>query len=594
MSPRRNRLGPSGRALDVGDVVDRCRVERVLTVREGRYTLAEATTPAGATITVEVAARPLADKDLRRRAIRLTKMRRSIDHPNLLPLLSNGRGARTLRWGKAPANAITLAERLQAGRLEPAAAVTLLSQVAGGLETAARRGLLHRELAPNDILVTAEDPPRALITGFGLSVADAPGCRDRGSVADADYLSPEEIRGQAPRPESAVYSLACILVTCLTGSPPYPYDRSLLALHAHLVEEPPRVSERNPRLPAELDAVIAKALHKDPNRRHRSPVGLMRAAQKALAVDAELPVPGLAPLPPLRPVPARPTPAPPEPPAAPAPPAPPASAPPAPPRPAAPRRPVPAARAKPPATSKPPAPAKAPAAPKPPRPPRKRASGSSTKWRAKNRPTGRREAAPPRKPAPRRTPARQPAADAQRPRGEHQTSPRRKRSLLRRLAPGWSAIALLASALAGFAAGSGGADPRTTNATPPIEPPVMEETTPVREPPAVRPVVRKLAKQRTTGRMQLAKAKRPGDQARAADRLASAYHVAHVRLGRLPGAKTKQRRALDRELRFVEDAYSDLAAAASRQRPRAWRAASSDVRARERDLELLLRIGRWG
>ena len=184
----------------------------------------------------------------------------------------------------------TLANRLESGPLEPDEAVSILCQVASALETAAAHGLVHRDLAPKSIVFGEVEPDRVFLGDFGITLPPLPGCELVDSAEGIDYSSPEEVRGERLEPESNVYSLACILVECLTGAPPYPYDRPLLTLHAHVVEPPPRVSGRRRELPAALDEVIVRAMAKDPRERFRSPGLLMRAAAEALAVDATVPV----------------------------------------------------------------------------------------------------------------------------------------------------------------------------------------------------------------------------------------------------------------------------------------------------------------
>lgn len=276
-----------------GTVVDGYRVERVITVRQGSHTLVEATAPRGERVTLKLLADPLEGKDLRRRAAKLARVQASIAHPHVLSILDDGKSRERFCLGGAPADSVSLADRLGEGPLAAKEAVDLLSQLAGALEAARRRGLVHRALTPAAVVVTTEEPPRALLTDFGIAVPDAPGCGRVESVEDADYRSPEELRGEAATPQSTVYSLACILVACLTGTPPYPYHRPLLAVHAHLKEPPPRVSERNPDLPQELDEIVAKALAKRRADRYGSPVALMRAVQRALGITAPIPGPSV-------------------------------------------------------------------------------------------------------------------------------------------------------------------------------------------------------------------------------------------------------------------------------------------------------------
>jgi hypothetical protein len=521
--------------VPVGTVVDGYRVERIIAVRAGVHTLAEATTPSDERVTLKLLAHPLEGKDLRRRAAKLARVHAAVAHPNVLSTRDDGKNRERLCLTGAPANATTLADRLREGPLEAKEAVTLLSQLAGALETARRRGLVHRALTPAAIVVTTEEPPQALLTDFGIAVPDAPGCERGESVEDADYQSPEEIRGEPPTPESTIYSLACIMVTCLTGAPPYPYYRPLLAMQAHLVEKPPRVSERNRDLPPELDEVVAKALAKSPEERYGSAVALMRAVQRTLGVVAAIPGPSApkwqeAPRPEKRPAP---TPAP---------------------RPANESGPTPPAPERDAAKVGEPAAEPAEAA----HASRSRTPKRTRRWR-------------------------------RRARGDRHARARGW-ATARRLAPTWAGVALLASALAGFATGNGSADKQRAATSPAAveQAPrsVADSTKPV-----VGPVVRQLETRRAAARRRLRAARLPAGQAAVATHLARIYDDARRSLLRAPGRADLEDRLAD-HMQAVERAYRQLAQA-PRRGSHAWRQASETVLARERDLELLLRTHSW-
>jgi Protein kinase domain len=547
--------------VPVGTVIDGYRVERIIAVREGLHTLADATAPSGERVTLKLLADPLEGKDLRRRAAKLARVQASIAHPHVLSIVDDGKSREHFSLSRAPANAVTLEDRLREGPLEAKQAVILLSQLAGALETARRRGLVHRSLTPAAVIVTSDEPPRALLTDFGIAVPDGAGCERGEAVEDADYRSPEEIRGEPPTPESTVYSLACILVSCLTGAPPYPYYRPLLAVHAHLVEAPPRVSERNPDLPHELDEVVAKALAKDPQERYGSPVTLMRAVQRTVGMVAPIPGPSAA----KRPEAAKPqkrvAPAPtPRPVPAPPPPAGASGAAPEPPKREAARAPAPA---KEPAKQ----PARKPAAKPPAKEPadadhaaRSRTPKRARRWRRRARG------------------ARQERAGGW--------------GTVRRLAPTWAGIALLASALAGFATGNGNAGENKAPATA-APAPVEQPARPVAE--AARPnvgsVVDRLERRRAAARRRLRAARLPAGQAAVATYLARVYGDARRSLQRAPGT-SDQEAQLAAQMQAVESAYRQLARA-PRQGSGAWRLASEKVLDRERDLELLLRTHSW-
>jgi serine/threonine protein kinase len=258
-----------------GAVLNGYRVERVLSTRLGIHTVVEAVGTDGRHVALTLLDASLCeDTRLRRHVLRLARVRASILHPNVLPL---GPYEADERVGlvSALAGARTLADGLESGPLAPDEAVSILSQVASALEAAAAQGLVHRDLATKSIVFGETEPERVFLGDFGITMPPLPGCELLDAAEGIDYCSPEEVRGEPLVPESNVYSLACLVVECLTGAPPFPYDRPLLTLHAHVVEPPPKVSARRPELPAALDEVIARAMAKDPRERFRSPGPIM-------------------------------------------------------------------------------------------------------------------------------------------------------------------------------------------------------------------------------------------------------------------------------------------------------------------------------
>jgi serine/threonine protein kinase len=267
------------------------RVERVLSTRLGVHTVVEAVAADGDRVAITLLDPAVTgDPDLRSHVLDLARTRASIEHPNVLPLI--GPHALQDRIGLVSplGGPRTLADTLESAPLEAEETISLLCQVASALETAAANGLVHRDLAPRAIVLGGEETDRVFLGDFGITLPPLP----RGELLHAadsiDYCSPEEVRGEPLEPESNVYSLACILFECLTGSAPYRYDRPLLTLHAHVVEPPPRASTRRPELPDAIDAVLSRAMAKDLRERFRSPGLLMRAAGEALGVEATVPV----------------------------------------------------------------------------------------------------------------------------------------------------------------------------------------------------------------------------------------------------------------------------------------------------------------
>ncbi|HEX3262178.1 MAG TPA: protein kinase, partial [Solirubrobacterales bacterium] len=127
------------------------------------------------------------------------------------------------------------------------------------------------------------------LADFGLTkrVSEETGIADDGHLMGTiDYVAPEQIAGEEIDGRADVYSLGCVLYECLVGQPPFRRDSDIAVVFAHLEAEPPPASAHRPELPAALDAVIARALAKDPEQRYPSCRELARAAL-AVAVDEE-------------------------------------------------------------------------------------------------------------------------------------------------------------------------------------------------------------------------------------------------------------------------------------------------------------------
>ena len=281
--------GPSraqGRPVKVGTVIHGYRIRRKLSARPGMDIVVEAKAPDGRLVALTLFAPELTrDKELRRRLLRLAMLRASITHPHLLPVLGVHEKRSRVVLVSEIASPWTLADRLRLGALEPDEALRVLAQVASGLEAAAAKGVVHHDLSAGAIVMDEGEPANALLTDFGISLPPTPGCELLSATESLDYRSPEQARGEPPQLASNVYSLSCILVACLTGAPPFPYDRPLLTLHAHVVEPAPQISRRGEELAPDIDRVVAKGMAKDPRERFASPTQLIRAAAPALGVQ---------------------------------------------------------------------------------------------------------------------------------------------------------------------------------------------------------------------------------------------------------------------------------------------------------------------
>lgn len=168
------------------------------------------------------------------------------------------------------------------GVLPPSRAVNIVWQAASALDAAHSAGVIHRGVKPRNILLTSDD--FVYLVDFGI--AGAPGA----SAGDTDnagarwkYSAPELFSGGDFGPAVDIYSLACVLYQCLTGSPPYRADSVKMLANAHQSKPIPRPSHAGSTIPPTFDAVIAKGMAKDPAERYASAAELATAAYQALS-----------------------------------------------------------------------------------------------------------------------------------------------------------------------------------------------------------------------------------------------------------------------------------------------------------------------
>jgi serine/threonine-protein kinase len=239
--------------------------------------------PAGAAVALKVLRPDRADDAaLRARFRREAALAREIDSRHIVPVLEIGE-AEGLTYIAMPLyGGGSLALRLRAGgRLELGAAVTLAAELGRGLDLLHRRGILHRDVKPSNILL-AEDGAAAL-ADFGLArTGESTRLTEEGQVVGTPhYLAPEVIEGRDATRASDVYAVGCVLHECLTGSPPFAGRALAEIAFAHVVEPPPDAHDLRPELPRDVGAALASALAKDPADRPTTGTALARLLQVA-------------------------------------------------------------------------------------------------------------------------------------------------------------------------------------------------------------------------------------------------------------------------------------------------------------------------
>jgi DNA-binding beta-propeller fold protein YncE/predicted Ser/Thr protein kinase len=210
----------------------------------------------------------------------------AIDHPNVIPVYDAGESEGRLFIAMRYVDGTDLGALIERrGALDPARAARIVGDVAAALDAAHRRGLVHRDVKPANVLVSEHDREHVYLTDFGVtkSMAGAGGPTITGElIGTVDYLAPEQIRGDQPDARADVYALGCVLYHALTGRPPFREQSDYAKMMAHLEHAPPSVTAAAPGVPAALDAVVRRAMAKSPGDRYASAGDLARAAHAAL------------------------------------------------------------------------------------------------------------------------------------------------------------------------------------------------------------------------------------------------------------------------------------------------------------------------
>ena len=180
------------------------------------------------------------DVSFRERFLTESRVAASLEHPNVVPIHDAGEIDGQLYIAMRLVEGSDLKEVLRDGPLEPARAVRVLEQIAGALDAAHARGLVHRDVKPSNVLL--DEGGHVYLADFGLSRYLGDAALPLGpakSLGTADYVAPEQIRGEEVDGRADVYALGCMLYECLTGQPPFWRGTDAATLYAQLEEPPP-------------------------------------------------------------------------------------------------------------------------------------------------------------------------------------------------------------------------------------------------------------------------------------------------------------------------------------------------------------------
>ncbi|TXI51954.1 serine/threonine-protein kinase [Mycolicibacterium mageritense] len=239
------------------------------------------------------------DDQFRARFIREADLAATLDHPNIVTVYDRGESDGQLWIAMQYIDGTDADHEVLGGNITPARAVHILTEVAAALDYAHGRGVVHRDVKPANFLIAAESG-RVFLADFGIARAanEAIGITQAGTVmASVAYAAPETLAGdpRAVGPRADIYSLGCSAFRLLTGQVPFSDTATgggvAGVMAAHLLQAPPRITDRAPHLPEALNAVFARVMAKNPEDRYGSAGEFAAAVSAAAAETSGPPVP---------------------------------------------------------------------------------------------------------------------------------------------------------------------------------------------------------------------------------------------------------------------------------------------------------------
>jgi predicted Ser/Thr protein kinase len=222
--------------------------------------------------------------DTRERFLREARMAAQLSHPNIVPVYRADEIGGFAFFAMGFVDGETLGERIRdRGALPPADVIRLLREVAWALAYAHARGIVHRDVKPDNILIE-RSTGRAIVTDFGIARADFnPALTQDGLVlGTVHFMSPEQASGETLDGRSDLYALGCIGFLALSGQLPFDGSAPQAILVAHATREPPTLRSKAPDVPASLAAVIDRCLRKRADERYATGEELADALGKSL------------------------------------------------------------------------------------------------------------------------------------------------------------------------------------------------------------------------------------------------------------------------------------------------------------------------
>src|SRR5215204_4681558 len=208
----------------------------------------------------------------------------ALNHPNVVQVYDQGRsedGRYYIAMEHVPCG--NLKDRIdRTGPLDPVEATRFASQVAEALRVAHERGMVHRDIKPQNVLL--DEAGEAKVADFGIALATSTSSTSGTNLlfGTPSYMSPEQAMGERVGPPSDLYSLGVVIYEMLTGAVPFEAEGPLATAMKHVIEQPLPPRKRNPLVPEGMDALVMGLLAKKPENRYGSAAELVGDLRRSL------------------------------------------------------------------------------------------------------------------------------------------------------------------------------------------------------------------------------------------------------------------------------------------------------------------------
>jgi eukaryotic-like serine/threonine-protein kinase len=208
----------------------------------------------------------------------------ALNHPNIVSVYDTGDQGDVHYIVMEYVEGRTLRDAIrQEGPILPERASEIAQAVARALSSAHEAGLVHRDIKPGNIMLTRDGEVKVMDFGIARTSTGDTLTQTAAVLGTASYLSPEQAQGTAVDARSDIYSLGCVLYEMLTGRPPFTGDSPVAIAYKHVREDPVHPSNLNPDVPPSLDAVVMKAMAKNPENRYQTADELRQDLERASA-----------------------------------------------------------------------------------------------------------------------------------------------------------------------------------------------------------------------------------------------------------------------------------------------------------------------